>query len=232
MLITFEGLDRMGKSTLIKSVAQRLQNELSVYLTKEPGSSLVPGNAELRKLVLEDESLTPIERELLFYVDASKHRRKIAEISNEKPSPVVLSDRGYWSHIAYLHGYEATGEISFLEASSLVSILLQACAKPTAIVYLRGSLDLMKKRARQDEKLDMIESKSDIFFQAVNHSYNELSMLYPEDYSVLILNAEDPVDSNTEKTVQWIKELYEQYKSNRLHRIEALVSNDEDNGLI
>ena len=106
MLITFEGLDGTGKTTLLKEIAKYVNSSV---ITKEPGSPFIEVNQALRQMVLENLDLSPLERELLFYVDASQHKAYI-EKNKDK---LILSDRGLLSHLAYLRGYLKTKAIDF-----------------------------------------------------------------------------------------------------------------------
>ena len=63
MLITFEGLDGTGKTTLLKEIAKYANSSI---ITKEPGSPFIEVNQSIRRMVLENVDLAPLERELLF----------------------------------------------------------------------------------------------------------------------------------------------------------------------
>lgn len=197
MLINFEGLDGVGKTTLIHRVSMAVPNSV---LTKEPGSPLAETNKQIRKMVLEDETLSPMERELLFYVDASAHKR---EISIRRRSARVLCDRGIFSHLAYLRGYLKTKKIDFEQYALCKKLIEQCCATPNAVIYLRGSLELMRIRTANKKK-DVIESNPPVFYHHVLDTYEDLVANCP--YRLLILEATDSIDTNTHKVLSFLQE--------------------------
>jgi len=217
--ITIEGLDGTGKSTLIKALHDALlfDTDLTrwVYATKEPGLTVKamaglefnrPG-IDVREIVLNDISLTPFERELLFYVDASQHRKFI----NDQNGAIVLTDRGLWTHLSYLRATLKTGQLDYQQYEICKDVIDQVCPVPTFIVYLRGSLALMKERNR-DKKKDLIESNGEDFFGYVLETYEDLAF---ENSKCLILDANDSTCKNVELVVKSLKErfTYEQLQS-------------------
>jgi dTMP kinase len=209
--IVFEGLDGTGKSTLIKEVYQKLHSEGSfckwIYQTKEPGldTTFQPGvsnkrpGVDLREIVLNNKSLTPLEKELLFYVDASQHRRFI----EAQDKAIVISDRGLWSHYAYLYGMMKTTRLNWEEYKLLKSLINLVCPKPDAVVYLKGDLALMSERLGGKEK-DSIESLGEAFYENVENQYEDLAA-NPQSL-LLTLNARNSIDNNMQTVVQWLKD--------------------------
>lgn len=201
MLICLEGLDKVGKSTLTKALSKTIGEAVA---TKEPGSTLVKGNPELRKMVLEDCELTPLERELLFYVDASKHRRHLVNCNAIASYIPIISDRGKWSHEAYLYGYLKTGQIDFALYKKLYNILQDVAAIPDITFYVKGSLELMKERQANDGTAkDAIEANGDAFYQAVSARYDDLYDK-ADKANTFKLDATKPIDKNVVTMVSLI----------------------------
>jgi len=74
MLITFEGIDGAGKSTLAKILANNLeQKNYNVVLTKEPGGT--PLGEYIRKILL-DQEMDALSEFLLFASDRHTHVKK------------------------------------------------------------------------------------------------------------------------------------------------------------
>lgn len=207
--LAIEGLDGTGKSTLAASLQETMLNDPSftrwIYLTKEPGldvktmqgvSFLRPG-VDVRSMVLTDTSLTALERELLFYIDASQHRRFI----DNQGSAIVISDRGLWSHYAYLKATMKTGQMDYLLYSICRDLIDNLCAVPTRTIYLKGDLELMKKR-NEGKKKDLIESNKDSYFAQVLDCYEDLAF---ENEKALILSAYDSTSKNVEAVINWLK---------------------------
>lgn len=221
MLITFEGLDGAGKSTLAKEIRSALAADHSftqwVYQSKEPGLEVSLGDGlkfnrfgpDIRSIVLEDRSLKPLERELLFYVDASLHSRFI----QDQGDAIILSDRGKWSHLAYLKGYLKTGQIDWDDYSLCKKFIERLCAEPEVVVYMRGSLELMKTRLASREK-DAIESNGDTFFAAVLDTYEELvAERQNQAKPLIILDALDNTLQQSSSVVNYLKNEYRSAKS-------------------
>jgi len=194
MLIVLEGLDKMGKSTLAKALQIALPDS---QLTKEPGSPHVSCNPSIRSLVLNDTSLSPVARELLFYADALNHRLWAENCPQEQ---LIISDRGLWSHLAYLRGYLKTKQIDYEVYSDLRRLLLRhIAAVPDIVFYVKGSLELMYNRQEaMGEVKDAIEINSIQFYQAVSDEYDTLFTKAPNQF---LLNAETPIDQNVRTMV-------------------------------
>lgn len=217
MLITIEGLDGTGKSTLTKELRSKMAQDTNfsrwIYQTKEPGLQTFLGQVEfnrpgidIRNIVLNDSSLIAVERELLFYIDASQHRRFI---ENQGKDTIVLSDRGLWSHLAYLRATMKTKQMGYELYQVLKNVISSVCAIPDHIIYLQGDLELMKSRNKNKLK-DVIESNGDSFFQYVLETYESLAL---SAKNCLILKASNSTSANVEAVLSY---LHEQLKSGHL----------------
>ena len=197
MLITFEGLDGTGKTTLLKEIAKYANSSI---ITKEPGSPFIEVNQSIRRMVLENVDLAPLERELLFYADASQHKTYI-EKNKDK---LILSDRGLLSHLAYLRGYLKTKAIDFEDYSLCRALIKKCCATPDLIVYLSGSVELMRVRTAGKEK-DAIEQNGHLFYHHVLETYKDL---VNNDWQekCLVLDATSPIDENITRVLSYLQE--------------------------
>lgn len=209
LLFTIEGLDGTGKTTLAKALGKAIAKEFCtwVYVTKEPGLETQLGDlkfnrpgVDFRAIVLNDGSLTAFERELLFYADASQHRRFI---ENQKEA-IVVSDRGLWSHLAYARASMKTKQLTYDSYYLCKEVIQSVCKIPNQIIYLKGSLELMKERNR-DKTKDVIESNGDSFFSYVLETYKDLAF---EARNCLILDASLPTSQNVEAVLSFLKEAY------------------------
>ncbi len=101
MFITFEGGEGAGKSTAIKKVVEKLENEgYQIVLTREPGGT--PISEEIRNIILDKKNTEMDERtEALLY--AASRRQHIVEkiIPSLKEGKIVLCDRFLDSSLAY-----------------------------------------------------------------------------------------------------------------------------------
>lgn len=228
MLIVFEGLDGSGKSTIVKTVFDQLVSEPDRYahpiLTKEPGSTHTELGMPIRGLVLGNENLSPVERELLFYVDANQHNRFIEE---KRKNHIILSDRGKWSHLAYLRGYLKTGAFDFDTYSLLKKIISLTCALPDLVIYLDAPEDIRKQRMIGRE-LDQIEKNDREYFKHVADTYQDLIKLHNRfslanigqmPYFTQVLDATKSIDSITWDVLQCLGRLFDakELKSGNRH---------------
>jgi dTMP kinase len=208
LLIAIEGLDGAGKSTLAEKLVEAMKADPAffpwIYLSKEPGSVWTGIGPEIRKMVLETPEFRAIERELLFYVDASLHARFIENQGNA----IVVSDRGLWSHLAYLRGYLKTKQIDHDEYSLCKKLIARTSAKPDCVIYLKSDLGLMKERLA-GKKADAIESQPVEFFQAVQETYNDLEAEAQwRGDSMLTLDARGAIDNNIMQVVDYLKGVF------------------------
>lgn len=101
LLITFEGTEGAGKSTLIRQVAAQLQTQKKtsqkVILTREPGGSLVA--EKIRDIILR-EAMDPWTELFLYEASRAEHLAKTILPALEN-GDVVLCDRFTDSSLAY-----------------------------------------------------------------------------------------------------------------------------------
>lgn len=95
MLITIEGIDGTGKSTLMAGLKERLSGT-GVIFTREPGNSWV--GDQVRRAIAED--LSPITEALLFSADHAYHLDTVIRPALST-GETVISDRYSDSRYAY-----------------------------------------------------------------------------------------------------------------------------------
>jgi dTMP kinase len=101
-LITFEGLDGVGKTTVINSLSEILKEELGDKLitTFTPGSTNI--GKKIKKIILEsDKDILPEEiKTSLFLYDHINHTQEVL-IPALESGKIILCDRYIDSFIAY-----------------------------------------------------------------------------------------------------------------------------------
>lgn len=199
MLVTIDAPDAMGKSTLIESL-KGLISSCAIF-TKEPGSNHIPICQQLRSIALENEDLNCVERELVFYADASRHQRWISENSEK----LIVSDRGLFSHLAYLRAYLKTGSLAWDIYYLLKKLISFTCSEPDYVVYVSGSIGLMNER-QTGKKKDVIESNGEDYYRAVFDTYTDLvAERLSKGLKTLVIDASLPVDQNTIIVIDWLR---------------------------
>ncbi|MDE4907556.1 dTMP kinase [Methanogenium marinum] len=95
MLITIEGIDGTGKSTLIRNLTENLI-DLGPVITREPGSTWI--GEQVRRGIAEE--IDPVAEALLFTADHAAHIRDVIRPALSE-GKVVISDRYSDSRYAY-----------------------------------------------------------------------------------------------------------------------------------
>lgn len=116
MLINFEGIDGVGKSTQISLLAEFLKDK--AIISKEPGGTKF--GEILREIILKNDFKISSKAEMfLFLADRAEHYDKIIRQNTDK---IVLCDRSFISGIAYALANESgicINDLIFLNKTAL-----------------------------------------------------------------------------------------------------------------
>ena len=183
MLITVEGVDGAGKSTLIAGLAEALQ---PVTVLREPGGVEV---SERIRALLADPSLRVDPRaEALLYAAAR------AQLVAEKLRPLldagetVLLDRFVDSSLAYQGGGRGLG----IEQIRTLNEFGTGGLRPDRTLLLR--IDPEAGLARiSDRPADRLEQEDREFFRAIARAYDALAAAEPDRFAVI--DASQPPDA-------------------------------------
>lgn len=165
-IITFEGIEGVGKSTQIQMLEEYLKNkDYSIEILREPGST--DAGEKIRDILLNSPLTLSNESELLLMFSAR------AQLINEKilnsDKDIILFDRFYDASIAY-QGYGRGLSINII--NSLIKF--SNCPTPDITFLLDIGVEEGFKRKFNDKK-DRIESAGNSFFQKVRNGYLELA---------------------------------------------------------
>ena len=194
-LISFEGIEGVGKSTQINLIQEWLKIKgFGSKLIREPGST---GFGEkIRDLLLSNDSDISAHTELLLMFAAR------AEMVNEhmvnSKEDIILCDRYFHASIAY-QGY---GRKLSLE---LIENLIQNINCPIPDLTIIYDLDVrlgFKRKANDD--IDRIESAGENFFEDVRKGYQQIAKDREE---VVILDASQSIDVLNQQTKELIQPL-------------------------
>ena len=110
MIISVEGIDGAGKTTLVKALEKALKEKgIEVEVFREPGTTAV---GEKIREILKNTELDPLTELLLF--EASRRELFVKVLRHVPKEKVILIDRFYDSSTAY-QGYGKGIEISLIE---------------------------------------------------------------------------------------------------------------------
>ena len=194
-LITFEGIEGVGKSTQINNILSWLkENGNSVKLLREPGSTNF--GEKIRELLLSKDSIIDSHTELLlmFAARAEMINQHLINASED----FILCDRYYHASIAY-QGYGRKLSLK------LIDRLIDDLNCPTPNLTIIYDLDVNEGfKRKSDDVIDRIESAGPEFFSDVRNGYLQLANNRSE---VHVIDASRSVDQVTHETKKLIKEL-------------------------
>jgi dTMP kinase len=191
--ILFEGPDGAGKTTQLKMAElflKELNLGLDVMVTREPGSPHIEVNQTLRNIVKNDETLIPIERELLFMADAHQHKRMIESLLDVTPNLTILSDRGYYSHVIYQKATAAIGHMEDHDLKRLQQLIEWYVYKPDYTIIFDVDFEVAKARMAGRGGSDVIERLGEDFLKNVNQLYKDIKT----GHRVFRVNGNSPKD--------------------------------------
>jgi dTMP kinase len=185
MLITIEGIDGAGKSTLAAALRNELgARGLDAELVREPGG--VELSERLRALVTDPELDIDDRAEALLY--AAARAQLVAELLQPRleAGALLLLDRFSDSTLAYQGGGRGLGveemrRLDSFATGELVPDRTLLLRLPPALVPQR----LGSRRDRPPGERDRLESQPEEFFEAVAATYDELAAAEPERFRVL-----------------------------------------------
>jgi len=182
-IISFEGIEGVGKSTQINLLKEHLESKnYQVEIYREPGST--PVGEKIRDILLDLNNDLSNETELLLMFAARSEL--ISKKVNTSQCDYLLLDRFFDASMAY-QGYGRALSKEFI--SSLTSFI--NCPTPDLSFLLDISVEDGFKRKNNDVK-DRIESSSNDFFNKVRKGY--LSIAKANKNRFVIINAANDID--------------------------------------
>src|SRR5690348_3250392 len=188
-LVTIEGLDGAGKTTLAAALADALRARgLDVEVLRELGG--VAASERVRELVKDPDLRIGARAEALLYAAAR------AQLVEERLRPAleagrwVLLDRFVDSSLAY----QGEGRRLGVEAVAAINAFATGDVRPVRTLLLR--LDPAAGRARQagrGEAPDRLEREADDFFARIAAAYDALAEADP--VRVRAIDASQPPDA-------------------------------------
>ena len=193
MLVTFEGPEGAGKTTVISLVKEMLIAEgLLVYITREPGSGAIGGL--IRETLLHGEYMDAKTELFLFLADRAQHVVEVLQPAL-KSGKIVLCDRYIDSTIVY-QGYGRGFNLNLLRQFNEVAT---DGLKPDLTILL--DIDPKAGLQRQQKK-DRLDQESLEFHQKVREGFLSESKQEPKRWKVI--DASLPIEEVSHKTYQAI----------------------------
>jgi dTMP kinase len=175
-LITIEGLDGAGKTTLATRLATALRERgVDVTLLREPGG--VAAAERIRTLVKDPSLQVGARAEALLYAAAR------AQLVEEALAPAL--ERGEWilldRFVDSSLAYQGAGRALGIDAVRAINAFATGGLTPDRTLLL--AIDPALGRTRQDgrgETPDRLEREHDDFFAAIAGAYARLAAAEPE----------------------------------------------------
>lgn len=170
ILISIEGLDGSGKSTVATHIAKILSAKgQNITLTREPGTTNF-GRQVREMLNYKDLNLCPKAEFLLFASNRAQHFYETI-IPQLKTGNIIVSDRMADSSIAY-QGFGYGLDIDFIKQ---VNAYAMYNLKPHYTIYLKANPEIVFNRIKnRNAKLTNFETKGLDFFTKVSNGFDEI----------------------------------------------------------
>lgn len=177
MFISFEGIDKSGKTTQISLLANYLEKKgYKVIKTCEPGGTRL--GEKIKEMLLSPHyKINKITELFLYLADRAEHVEKVIKPALHE-GKIVISDRFADATTAY-QGYGRGIDIDWIK--KLNRIVTQDISP--VITFL---LDINPYLARQrSKKRDRVEKEKIEFHQRVRQGYLRIAKSFPERIHVI-----------------------------------------------
>ncbi len=179
VLITFEGGEGAGKTTLIEALFSHLKKEgKNLVKTRAPGGTKT-GEA-IRDLLLHKNEviLAPRTELLLFLADRAQHVEEII-LPALKKGEIVLCDRFNDSTVAY----QGEGRGFGIDRVKELCAFASAAVIPNLTIYLDLDPKLGLRRASSNK--DKIESETVAFHEKIRQAFHQIAKTEPKRFRII-----------------------------------------------
>jgi dTMP kinase len=180
-LITIEGIDGTGKTTLARGLQARLRHRgIAVTLLREPGGA--PVSEAIRRLVKDPALSIGARTEALLYAAARAELVQVVLGPLLARDQWVLLDRFVDSSLAY----QGAGRRLGVEQVRALNLFATGGLTPDRTLLLSLSPQAARQRAHgREPTLDRLEREDRGFFERVQAGYLELASADPERIRVI-----------------------------------------------
>ncbi len=187
LFITFEGLDKVGKSTQVEKLAEYLTGKnLKPVIIREPGSTEL--SEKIRNILLDKTNAGKITPMAEFMLYSAARAQLVMDIIRPAISEgkVIICDRYYDSSVAY-QGYGRGLDIGFIDH---VNRGVSDNIAPDLTILLAADHDKMKsdnnfRRFEPGPGDDRLERESNEFKARVQTGFLKIAEKNPERFLVV-----------------------------------------------
>lgn len=190
LFITFEGPEGAGKTTILKKIVERFQEQgIDILATREPGGSYIA--EQIRQVILNPNHTEMDARtEALLYAAArSQHFAEKIEPALEE-SKIVLCDRFIDSSLAY----QGVGRSLGINEVYDINVFAIGNKMPdcTILFDLEPEVGLARIHAHSEREINRLDVESLTFHQSVRDAYLQLAEKYSN--RIQIVDANRPIE--------------------------------------
>lgn len=187
LFVAFEGVDRSGKTTQLRVLAQRMAERHEIVVTREPGGT--PVAEAIRVLLLADDVAMASRCEaLLFAAARADHVERTIRPALERGA-VVISDRFVDSSLAYQGVARGLG----VDEVEQINLWATDGLAPDLTIMLDLPVGTSTQR---DGEADRMENEGELFQARVRRGLLDLAAREGHRYAVI--DASGSIDEVTE----------------------------------
>lgn len=177
-LITLEGLDFTGKSTVARKLERRLREiGTDVVVTREPGGTAVGERVRQLLLAPQHTEMLPLSELFLFMVSRTQHTHEVI-LPALAEAKTVLTSRYRLSSMAY-QGYGRRIDLELIRRLNEAATEGRE-ADITFLIDVPVEIALARKHGTGDR----IEAEDNAFYQRVRTGYLELTQNDPRVHKI------------------------------------------------
>lgn len=204
ILISFEGPDGAGKTSVLKAILKQLEPILGERLlfTREPGGTNNRIAESIRNLVLNYDEIDDRTEVLLF---AAARRQHLVQtiLPALEAGKIVITDRYVDSSVAYQGGGRKIGMQKVIDINNFA---IEGCLPDYTIYFnIRPEIGLQRIQKTRMNEVNRLDNAELYFHQRVRESYLAIAKENTERF--LFINAEADIDSVISETLQVMKKI-------------------------
>ena len=191
MLITIEGIDGAGKTTIALKLCEYLKKEKGeVYLFREPGSTEVGEKIREILLMYDVGDIT----ELLLFESARAELTERLLLPLLEKGKIVILDRFYDSTTAY-QGYGRGIDVEMIER---INMFASRSIKPDLTILLDISPEVALERLRAKDRFEEID-----FLRRVREGFLKIAEKHDR---IKVIKADEDIDTVFKNVLGVVKE--------------------------
>ena len=214
LYIAFEGIDGSGKTTQAKILKKYLEEKnKNVVLTKEPTQE-PPIGSIVHDFLKGKIKLPAVSIQYLFAADREIQQKELIEPTLQK-GDVVISDRCFWSSVAYgildkKKDFSKLGNAEILLVSESILSMYHQFIVPDVTFYIRVSADVAISRiSKMKKKQEYYETAEKL--KNIKAGYDWLAKKFPKE--IVIIDGEQSVEKVSAQILEHVSSImYENTK--------------------